>query len=203
MRILIPLALILVLTAAIVAANRHGDPASAVPGAELIVFAEGEPQNADAALAALAGARRVSTLDELRAAAGPGTLIVIDRSAFASANGEFLRQQLEAGVPVLGLNIPLADLAEASGYLSVMAEVNPVFRSKASVPSAPVQPFYSYVWVGADAARHSVSAQKDFAAGLFPADLERLSLAALGLVRDPERGDVVTFEEYDSRGALQ
>lgn len=193
--------LVIFATAAVIAATRHGGPASALPGAEIVVFTKSEPSNVDGALATLAGARRVSTFEELRVAAGPGTVLVIDHSAFPRVDGEFLRQQLEAGVPIVGINIALADLVEASDYLGVVAEINPAFRAKAQFPPAPTVPSYSFVWVGTDAARHSGDGQKDFAAGLFPADVERLSLAALGLVRDPERGDIVTFEEYDTRGA--
>lgn len=193
------IALTVVATMGAVAAIRQGDSASAVPEAQTVVFARAESRDQSGTLAALAGARRVSTFDELKALVEPGSLLVIDHSAFADIDPRFLRQWLRMGVPIIGLDVPLSDLAEASGYLDTLEEINPMFVASRRLPPAPSGDSYSFVWVATDPARHSGAGQKDMSSGLFSADLGRLSLAARGLVLDPVRGDIVTFGEYDRR----
>ncbi len=164
-------------------------------GENVVLFSRGDPTNADAALQALTGALRVSTAGEVDAAARSEAVLVIDKSAFDVASGWILRKLLQAGVPIVGLNIPVENLAEAAGYANVAGQPD------ADFPPAPSDPYYGFVWVRTTESGgvYAGNGQNTFTSGEFESDLRAVTLASVGLRYDEERGDVVSFDEYTLR----
>jgi Bacterial regulatory proteins, luxR family len=112
------------------------------------------------------------------------TTIVIDRTAFQSLDHGFLRAQLRAGISIIGLNVPIAELAAATGFEDYLYEEAPSAAKRRESPAAyshrqmftqavPAEPFFSTLHVSPLNAQYGRSgmAQKDFVPYTFPADL--------------------------------
>jgi hypothetical protein len=107
--------------------------------------------------------------------------IVVDRTSIKSLDEGFLRAQLRAGISVVGLNIPLSELAAATGVEEFMfVEAPGGDRRRQTMDLAilaqkpPPEPFYSDVTVtplGAPYFRLGWS-QKRFSENLFLGELD-------------------------------
>jgi len=177
------------LAPAVLLVNKQDDGASALPSASgaILLLAKGELEVPDSARTALEGSRRVETSAELANNLRPGDLLIIDRSAVSDADPAILREQLKAGRPIFALNVPLEELVVLTGYL----EESGMTLEEARVPARTDKPSYSFVWVSQRDERgvwHNSKAQKDFASGLFKADLNSYALRASGLTDIPGIG---------------
>jgi hypothetical protein len=106
------------------------------------------------------------------------TTIVIDRAAFESLDQHFLRALLRAGISLIGLNVPIAELATATGFEDYLYVEAPNAAKRRESPGAyshrqmftqavPDEPFFSTLSVSppnAPYGRYGM-AQKDFWGG--------------------------------------
>jgi DNA-binding CsgD family transcriptional regulator len=106
------------------------------------------------------------------------TTIVIDRATFESLDRGFLRAQLRAGISLIGLNVPIAELATATGFEDYLYVEAPNAAKRRESPAAyshrqmftqavPAEPFFSSLSVSplsAPYGRYGM-AQKDFWGG--------------------------------------
>jgi len=173
-------------------ASREKDEAVAdlSPTLRIVLFSKGEPQSAEQALASLGGAERVTSLGELSSKSLNISAVVVDKSAFPDLPESVAKQILASGSPIIALNVPLQDLYMMTGYTALTGK-----SAVTGVPGPPDSPSYSFVWVKLNERGdvvHSSSGQKDFASGLFGADLAKFSLLAHGLMRD-ETGNIVSL----------
>ena len=196
--------LIVVATLAAVIAVTSRDPsdrAGAAPGAEVVLFSKGEPQNTGDAGAQLAAARRVASSAELESAVGPETaLIVIDSSALPELDTTFLRQQITSGIPIMGLNVPRSDLETATDFLNVVGGINPLFKEYYKESDRCDAPCYSFLYRSRSIhpVAHWGGGQQDFKDGLFAMKLTQLTLASQGLIED-DSGRAIPLEQLDAQ----
>jgi hypothetical protein len=198
----IGLIVVVALAAAIaVTARDSGGPAGAAPGAQVVLFSKGEPQNIGDAAAQLAAARRVSTFDEFKSVIGADTaLMIIDRSAFPEADTAFLRQQVTSGIPILGLNVNRRDLEAATDFVNLVGGINPLFKEYYRESDACTAPCYSFLYRSRSVhpVGHWGGGQQDFKDGLFSAKLTQLTLASQGLIED-DSGRAIPLEQFDAQ----
>lgn len=104
-------------------------------------------------------------------------LIVVDRTTIESVDSAFLRSQLESGVSILGLNVPLAELAAATDFVALFNRVQrPIEHDLRGLQAPPpAEPFYSIVRMVPPGAKNFGAgwSQKAFASGIFDADFEK------------------------------
>lgn len=65
-----------------------------------------------------AGIRIVSTVDALQAEAATAHAVIIDQESMSAVSGEWLADQVQQGKLIVGLNIPIVELAAYVGYQS-------------------------------------------------------------------------------------
>jgi len=173
-------------------------------GTNIVLFTHGDPQHLDGMAAALASARRVSTHHALRDAAGPGTLIVVDQSAWDSVDETFLREWVAAGHPVMALNVGLSDLMAKGGFRDALAQRDArfaqIYDSAAREPATPSQlGFYSGIYVGRpdeNGVWHNGSFQLYERDHLDAPTLRKYALLAGGLTSTPD-GRIVPLSDLD------
>ncbi|HEX5480986.1 MAG TPA: hypothetical protein VFY79_14815 [Dehalococcoidia bacterium] len=157
------------------------------------------PSEATMQLAAL-DPRTVSTMAELIDTLRPDDLLVIDSTAFSDVASDFLQAQLRAGRPLIGLNIPAAELAMKSGFLTQSAQVQQAW-GKDTFPPKPASPFFSVVLlIHAGNGWQRLVAQPLFSDGLFRSYLNQAGLAAQGLTSVPsaDGGKVIPLADLDT-----
>jgi DNA-binding CsgD family transcriptional regulator len=114
------------------------------------------------------------------------TTIVIDKTTFQSLDPGFLRAQLRAGISFIGLNVPIAELAAATGFEDYLYVEAPNAAKRRESPAAyshrqmftqsvPAEPFFGTLSVSPPNAQYGRSgmAQKDFASYTYPGDLKK------------------------------
>ena len=134
---------------------------------------------------------RVQSWEALTASITSRTnVIIIDSSAVSDAPATFLEQQVEQGISLVGINVPLAELRRISNFDEAVREnaIDPVKGPKLADPApAPSEPFYSYVRMNpSDSEVRRVSqGQKKMSSGLLGADLERTASSRLSSTEPP------------------
>jgi len=184
-----------------VMAARRDRPASATPGvSNVLLVADRDPQIPAEALDILRNATRRNSADTSVPA---GSVLVIDASALGAIAPADLHARLNAGIPIVALNVPLAALEEASGYSATLASRENATaggQGSAIAPGAIDPPLYSFVWVSvpdANGVWYSGDGQKDFRSlKLFAADIRSWSLKAQGLTAAPDgSGAIIRLED--------
>lgn len=172
----------LVATMAIV---EHGNGhAVAAPGPtvpDIVLYSKGEPVGIGDGAAALVKARRVASRAEFEQAVGTQSVIVIDSSAMADIDPQFLHAKLAAGLPIFGLNVSRADLDKAARYVDSLSARDPMFAAERPFAAPPPHPFYSFVWmsqIAPNGAWWSDDGEKDFGSRLFAPELNSHVLLA-------------------------
>ena len=176
--------------------DRESEPAQ---GSEpqVLVFAGGD-LGAFGEFDSIASASRVTSIDEVRAATqGAPAVIVIDSALAANLKSGDLRFLVNGGSTVVGLNIPLGELNELTGFEDELRSLNPRFAGQLPTQDATrSEPFYSLVWRTPEGSNPAYwgRLQHSLSDGLFTAVINRQKLAVQGLIADD--GNVIPIEEY-------
>jgi hypothetical protein len=131
-----------------------------------------------------------SPADDLTAVELDGQLLVIDASAFSAVDTELLGLRVSEGTPLVAVNVSLAELYAATGFIEKIRALDPVGAADYDpAPSYPESEYYSWLYIsGPDAAGvyRFGSGQGRFVDGdrLFEAQLRSLGLTAKGLTRE-------------------
>jgi len=114
---------------------------------------------------------------------GDTTAIILDKTSLQDLDPQFLKEQLQAGISFIGLNVPISELAAATSFAeTIFVEFPGGERRRHTMGDLPMltqkppeEPFYSALNLtplGAPYFRSGML-QKTFNDGLFAADLKR------------------------------
>ena len=175
------------------------DSSPPVRGSEpqVLLLAEGE-LGAFAEFQEIAGASRVATFDELKALSGAEPAVVVIDSAFATnLRSGALRPLAAGGSAIIGLNIPLSQLNDLTGFEDELRSLNPRFAGQSAVgrPARPGE-FYSLIWRTPEGANPAYwgRSQHSVSDGLFEAVVREHKLLVRGLFA--ENDTQIPLEEY-------
>ena len=124
------------------------------------------------------GLPKANTLNDLESMVTDNTTtVVIDKETLPTIPSDVLQRFLKQGVSIIGLDVPLTTLAEATNLDAVINEGVSHRRDVGldGVDSNPTAPFYSYVVITPNTApffRFDIG-QKEFGDNLFASDLAR------------------------------
>jgi hypothetical protein len=110
------LALVLLLVIGLTGVGLATAQTSATPQINAVYFMDHESPGLGSERARAYGVAIVDSSDGLMAEAASADAIVIDRSAFARVDRQWLAGQLEAGKLIIALNTPSAQLEQLPGY---------------------------------------------------------------------------------------